>query len=735
MKSTCLALLLLLSFSAMAQEVTPNQKVQDSIVKTETPKSLSEVTVYGNKRQFIKVESDKTTINVKNNPMLNSGSSLDAVKKIPGVITAPTGSLTLNSKNVAIYIDGMPSSLSGTDLQNYLLSLPATAIEKVELIYNPGASFDASSSGSVINIITSSRKMKGVNASFNINYNFNKYQKPSPQILLNGKQKNLSWQTMIGYNYIDGENKTTNDQTFTTFNPDEILFQKNKTVTTNRNFYWRTGTNYKLSEKSNLLFNYNVNFSNDRSVSEANTNGTGIAFSNDALAKNKNSNHEISLQYKTKLDTLGRTLDIVGFSNFFDKNPITKSNGLSNGVASFYNGDIDFNLKNYYLKYDFAFPFKKIDFSLNTGGKFNTIQVHDKGIYNLNTNANSITDFNYKENNLAFYVEARKKIKKFNFTLGLRFEDYKVDRTAFENGVRTDVNFKNTNFFPNASAMYEFNQNMNLTASYSKKIQQADYNVLDPNNFANFDQYNTSNGNPFLDPTFYDNFELKLTAFQYVQLGGNYTIANDVNKFIFDAKPNELVSNQTFKQFDEINTFSLYASFPIPLDYFLKGKAEFEKRMNDMDTMNYIFFNINYIDFDTKGYDFQFKPKPIMSYTATAQFILPWKIKNTMMYNLTPPGTWEIYNLNKTIHQFDLSFNRDFMNKNLKIGLHCFDVFNTNEINALVSSTNLQTQFHQKQDSRTFRISLTYNFGNLKLEKENTEIRTEKVGQGGGILK
>jgi len=75
------------------------------------------------------------------------------------------------------------------------------------------------------------------------------------------------------------------------------------------------------------------------------------------------------------------------------------------------------------------------------------------------------------------------------------------------------------------------------------------------------------------------------------------------------------------------------------------------------------------------------------------------------------------------------------MNKNLKIGLHCFDVFNTNEINALVSSTNLQTQFRQKQDSRTFRISLTYNFGNLKLEKENTEIRTEKVGQGGGILK
>lgn len=55
-----------------------------------------------------------------------------------------------------------------------------------------------------------------------------------------------------------------------------------------------------------------------------------------------------------------------------------------------------------------------------------------------------------------------------------------------------------------------------------------------------------------------------------------------------------------------------------------------------------------------------------------------------------------------------------------------FDVFNTNEINALVSSTNIQTGFYQKNDSRTFRISLTYNFGNLKLDKENTEIQIEK---------
>jgi len=731
MKSLSIALCLLASAFTFAQETPKTEDKKPS----ENPNELKEVTLYGNKKQYLKVESDKTTISVRENPMLNSGSSLEAVKKIPGVITSPTGTITLNSRGVTIYIDGAPSTLSGNDLQNYLSTLPANAIEKVELIYNPGASFDADASGSIINIVTSTKRKKGLNASVNMNYNFNQYQKPSPQILLNGKVKELSWQTMIGYNYIDSENKSSNDQIFTSFSPNERLFQKNFAQFTNRNFYWRTGTNYKLNEKSNLLFNYNLNLGNDRITGDASTVGTGIDFTNNSLSKIKNSNNELSLQYKTKLDTIGRTLDIIAYSNFFNRNPNTVSNGQNNGTATFYNGKIDFNLTNHYLKYDFAIPFKKLDLSINTGGKYNYIKVNDKGIYNLNSPVNSVIDFDYTETNLAFYVEARKKFKKLSLTAGLRFEDYKVDRLAVQDGTETEVDFTNSNFFPNASALYEFNENMNLSASYSKKIFQADYNVLDPNNFANFDQYNTSQGNPFLDPAFFDNFELKLTAFQFVSLGGNYTIARDRNNFIFTAEPGELVSNQTFQQFDKVKTMSLFASFPLPLDYFFKSKEEFQKRMNNMDKMNYIFFNVNYIKTTTEGYDFSFENKPIWNYSAQAQFILPWEIKNTMSYFILPKGTWEIYQITKPIQQFDISFNKEFLNKKLKIGLHCFDVFNSNEVNALVSSTNLETKFYQKQDSRTFRISLTYNFGDLSLKKENTNINIEKTNSGGGFLK
>jgi hypothetical protein len=209
-----------------------------------------------------------------------------------------------------------------------------------------------------------------------------------------------------------------------------------------------------------------------------------------------------------------------------------------------------------------------------------------------------------------------------------------------------------------------------------------------------------------------------------------------INQFILSANPNELLSTQTFQQFDRFKTLSAYANFPVPLDYFFKGKDEFQKRMQNIDKMNYVYLSINYIKSLTDGYTFSFEQKPVWNYAAQAQIILPWDVKSSWTYFILPDGgTWEIYKIMKPIQQFDISLNKDFMDKKLKIGLHAFDVFNQNEINALVSSPNLQTNFYQKQDSRTFRISLTYNFGNLKLEKENTDIQVEKVKSGGGLVK
>ncbi len=725
MKSFFLSLTILASLSSFAQET---KSAQDTV----KPKSekLSEVQVYGNKKKFLKIDSDKTTVSVKDNPMLSSGTAFEAVKKLQGVITSPTGSLILNGKGVMVYIDGSPSTLRGTDLQNYLSSLPATAIEKIEMIYNPGASFDANSSGSVINIVTTNKRLKGIDASFNINYNFNKYQKPSPQLMLNGKEKHFSWQTMLGYNYIDSEEKSYNNQQFTYFNPVKKLLQENYKQDTDRNLYFRVGTNFKLSKKSNLLFNYNGNYENNRSEYNSKITGDISDYYSAGTAKTKGNNHEVSLQYKLKLDTIGTNLDVVAFSNLYDKNPKNISNATGN---TFNNSAIDFKLLNNYLKLDLTFPFAKSKFSINTGAKYNTLDVKNNGEYFINTSIGNKINFDYTENNLAFYAELRKKIKKLNLTAGLRFEDFKV--TRFASTIANQINYNSTNFFPNLSAAYELTDKVKLSSSYSKKIQQPSYNNLDPNNGSTFNQYTASSGNINLKPTFYDNFDFSISAFDFVQLGANYTIGTDDSRFIFNAADGQFVSNQTTQGFDKIKTFSAWFSFPLPLDYFFKSKEEFANRMNNIDKMNYIFFNIAYVKSNIDGVVLPFGSKGITNYGMQSQINLPWGVTNNMNYFILPRGTWEIYGIDKPIQQFDISFNKNFMDKKLKVGLHCFDVFNANEINANVAGQNLNTYFYQKKDSRNFRISITYNFGNLKLQKDNTEIKTEKAKSGGGLIK
>lgn len=725
-------------FNEVKVEITisSNQKTinLEPIQLSEKVGQLEEIVVYDRKK-YIKVDSDKTTISVKDNPLISSGTALDAIKKMPGVVASPTGGFTLNGKQISIYIDDSPNSLSGQDLQNYLSSLPAKAIDNIELIYNPGAAFEANSSGSIINLLTSTVRLKGINASFNINYNFNKYQKPSPQILLNGKEKNLSWQTMMGYNYIEAEEVTNNEQTFTSFNPNKNILQQRMSLTTNRNLYTRIGTNYKLTSKSNILLNYNTVFNNDRNDFISKTIGSDIdEYANNGIGKNKGNNHEISLQFRTKLDTLGRKLNLTAYTNFIKNHPINNSNAIENSTTSLISISSDFELMNNYLKYDFIIPFDKLGFSLNTGGKYNNLEVSNLGKYAIASPVTTLINFDYKETNLAFYAEARKKIKKFNFSLGLRLEDFNIDRNAVVEDVNTKVIFKNTNLFPNVSALYQLSDNVNISSSYSRKINQPNYNTLDPNG-GTFDQYNTSGGNILLNPVFFDNYEFKISALDFIQVGTNYTVGKDQNFFVFNAEPNELVSSNSFKQFDKVKTFTAYANFPIPLDYIFKGKTVFEERLNQIDKMNYIYLSINYVKTTIEGFDFPFQQKPIVNYGGEAQILLPWNVKSNLNYFLVPRGNWEIYNITKPIQQFDISFNREFLNKKLTLGVHVLDVFNANEVNAVIASSNLNTNFYQKRDSRTFRISLNYNFGNLKLDKENTTIETEKVQTGGGILK
>lgn len=124
---------------------------------------LSEVTVSG-KQETISSKMDKKTFTVADNISQAGGSVLEAMKNLPGVTAGQDGKVLLRgSDKVMILIDGKQTALTGFGGQSGLDNIPASAIEKIEIINNPSSKYDAAGNAGIINIVYKKEKKQGFN--------------------------------------------------------------------------------------------------------------------------------------------------------------------------------------------------------------------------------------------------------------------------------------------------------------------------------------------------------------------------------------------------------------------------------------------------------------------------------------------------------------------------------------------------------------------------------------------
>ena len=725
----------------ITENATPLQLPDIQLRTGKKEVNLNEITVVGNKQEFIKVDADKTTYLVKGNPSLTSGSMEDAVKKIPGVIKSSTGDLTFNGRNLTVYIDGSPANLSGEDLKAFLQGLPANSIDKIELVENPGASFEANTNGSVINIITRSVALNSFNGTLNLHYgNSEGHDKYSPSLLMNGKIKKVNWQLQTGFNSHEVAIQSKTDLTYNDNNDKLkglVFTHDGISKELNNNFYFRPMVNFRLTPHSNLIFNYNLNIANNTSNDSTNNFTQNLPAPSQLnyyslyTNQNRNANHELVGKFKTQLDSAGgKNLQITGyFSNY------TRQGNANSSMPQMPNygiNSINLNLTNAYLKYDVDLQFKP--FQLNTGGKFSKALAHNLGQYNLsNLTADILTnklyidnltkDFNYDETNFALYLEARKKFGKLSTTVGVRMENL----LYFGKVASSTKTYGDTllNIFPTINLMYEFNQVVNLRGQYSRKISAPSYNTLDPNSSGYFDQYTGTVGNQNLKPNFYDNYNLSLTAFNFVSLRASYSFTKNVSLMTSQSFKDSLYSNQTYKNYENIGNFNASLSFPIPFDLITKGPDFFKKPMNFND-MSYLFFYIGYNLQNIAGYvysDGSKNAKPFWVLYASTHINMPLKLKLDAQYQLIPTGNFQIYTLHKPIQYFLVDISRSFLKSN-NLTLTA-EVTKSYPLQLSFPTEYTKTDFYNAYDGLTFWFKLSYRFGKFQ-NKEETEINIEK---------
>lgn len=130
---------------------------------TEAVAQLGEVTVTA-QADAVAAAMDKKTFTLADNLSQAGGSALDAMRNLPGITVDNDGQVQLRgSKQVMVMIDGKQTALTGFGGQSGLANLPASAIDKIEIINNPSAKFDANGNAGIINIIYKKEKKEGFN--------------------------------------------------------------------------------------------------------------------------------------------------------------------------------------------------------------------------------------------------------------------------------------------------------------------------------------------------------------------------------------------------------------------------------------------------------------------------------------------------------------------------------------------------------------------------------------------
>lgn len=658
-------------------------QAQDSTkVKQEKIKEHKiEVVVIKEERKAIEQKADRTIFNLAGQADLNNGTLMDAMKQLPGLITSDVAGMMYQGKQLQVYMDGRPLNISSLELTAFLEGLPASSVDRIEVITQPGAEFSATSGGALLNIITNKNAKKYLSATISNATNFTNYDKlrwrTNSSILLNAKNKYFGWQINMGQAY----RESANWNEFSNASNNTVL-TNNFTDRLNRNQYFKSGLTFDLG-RDKMLLNYDFFLNSGKSDIEA----FGLGFTSNDKNQTSGTRQNAGLIYQKRFRDRDQKLDFLIYNsineNKFDLFNLDLNSKViqTESNQGYFNAKIDYNQLINFLD----------ESKISTGFWFDELKFDTENF--------GVKNLDYSRVTKAAYLEFQSTYKKFDFIAGIRTEDYKITGKAGEKDL---IPFNQLNWFPNASMQFNFNSKMFFSLNYNRKITLPSTSALNPNNTVYQNQNIINNGNANLNPTIFNNFEAKISAFDYAYISYSQSIIdNQVAQFI-SLNSNQVQSTQVNIPNMKIHNFNF--AFPLPYMLFTKGLKETMKFNFNPDKINFLYIITGYQlhnlpDVNTKGY---------WTVNLISQIILPKSIKFKTEYSVVQPnGNLYYFVAQKAYNNsINFSFSKKFLGDKLSVSIFVDDAFNMNR--SYFSPINESLLSYNKFDTRRFGFSVTY---------------------------
>jgi hypothetical protein len=660
-------------------------------------------------------------LNVASSPVLNSGNSLEVLRKVPGVIVNQDGSITLKGKpNVMVYIDGKPTYMSLEDLTRFLENTPASDIDNIEVFEVPPPQYEAAGNAGIINITMKKGLKTGVNGNVGTNIGYGNYHKLSPYASINYRNKKINTYGSGWYfnnignnvnkaymNMVDGEEKF-------------ILQNTYKAVYHPIGGGTRAGIDWFINDKSTLGFLYMGYAGKSFGVEPSTTNVVGGNLGYDRARANRDfiyfwegSTYNLNfLRELRKDEKISFDTDFVvrqNSSNQFSVNQLFLNNTSQNPLYV----DID-ALSDIVIgvaKVDYEKKIKE-NWNVYAGAKASTVQTTNKMDIlegsdkdNLTPTNNTANNFNYDENIYGVYGNIVGSINdNWRADLGVRIEHTNAEGYSPDADSSFTRNY--TNVFPNISINYEIPEKHSYSLSYTSRIDRPNYSNLNPFE-AQINQFTFFRGNPLLNAQISNvaNFTYGFKQKYFFTLSASITNGAMTRVITQD----ESIQRQfiTIENLDRIENYSLSAVIPI--------------KIKDWWNINFNatgFHNIIKSDFTEGNIN-----KQLWSYSLNMQqiFNLPkgYKIELSGYYN--SDSYWNLWFV-EPYYQLDFGINKKV--KNFNFNFTVSDFLNVREGNGGVFQGDVFVETEYKPESRIAKLNVSYTFGNQKIQ----QARRRKTG-------
>lgn len=662
---------------------------------------------------------EKKVINVEANLATSGGTAVDIMQTIPAVQVDIDGNVSLRgSGNVTILVDGRPSGIVSLD------ELPASMIERVEIITNPSARYDPDGTSGIINIVLKKKKKPGYNGMVSLNSGLgNRY---NASVSLNYRYNKFNVFTNYDYRQFNMEGWSNNFRESVFGDSTSFLDQIGNWDRNGKFHNVRFGADYFITPKNTLSFSGLLNFrdfQNNDITSYTNLSSlkdTTSFFTSNSTNFSDNSGNEFSMSYKrtfdNKIQELTADVFYSGTNGNYDYH-MQRNFYFGDSIATMFQNTLSDNKRHSVTaQTDYVHPLGSG--RLEAGYKFYWQENNmDYRLLNLRDDVWVIDNlrsntFIYNENIHSVYgIYSNSLTEKIKYQAGIRAEAALTE----SNQITQNEKFNNEylSLFPSVHIKYEANDKQSAQISYSRRVNRPGSMVLNP--FVNYsDPLNLSAGNPYLKPEyvnaaeigwngqmnkttinaslFYRNTEGVISRIMTLDTSGvSFTTYKNQDKSY--AYGSELIVTQQIQKWWRLNT-----SF----SYFMTGFEGADVNINTKESDSWTFkvFSMMMIP---KIVDIQFN----FNYNAPVVFTPSINSFRSMMMG----GTQGRLEAN---YWADIGLKKEVLKGKGNITLRVSDIFKTQAYNITTYGTNFTTKSERGRESRILFIGFSYRFNDFK---------------------